>query len=107
MQLMSTLKTLRDDIMIAMKQDQWYPTHILQHSNVKDLISELLETLGGMSGDTTELFTKIGRWLEREFLGRPMYGVLHHFQRLFCSLSWCRAARMRGASVRSSTPWQP
>ena len=37
-QWMSTLKTLRDEIMIALKQDQWYPTHILQHSNVKDLI---------------------------------------------------------------------
>ena len=104
---MNTMTTLRDEIAAAMEQGQWYPTHGLQHANVKDLIGELLEVLGGMPGDTKELYTKIGRWLEREFLGRPMYGVLHHFQRLFCSLSWCRAARMRGASVRSSTPWQP
>ena len=72
--------------MTALKQDHWYPTHILQHSNVKDLIGELLEVLGGMPGDTAVLYTKIGRWLEKEFLGRPMYGVLHHFQGLFANL---------------------
>ena len=80
------MTTLRDEIVTALKQDQCYPTHHLQHSNVKDLIGELLEVLGGMPGDTKELYTKIGRWLEREFLVRPMYGVLHHFQGLFTGL---------------------
>ena len=105
-QWMSTLTTLRDEIVIALQQDQWYPTHRLQHSNVKDLIGELLEVLRGMPGDTAVLYTKIGRWLEKEFQGRPMYGVLHHFQGLFANLVQ-GGADERGASVRSSTPWQP
>ena len=41
---------------------------------------------GGMPGGTKELYTKIGSWLEREFLVRPMYEVLHHIQGLFTGL---------------------
>ena len=56
---------LKDEMLDAMDQGQWYATHVLQHADVKSLTDELVEVLQGMQGDTKGLYMKIGRSLER------------------------------------------
>ena len=97
-EMVSVMKALRDEIEAAMEKGQWYPTHALQHANVQDLIGELLEVIKGLAGDTTVLFTKIGRWLERELLARPVYSVLEKFTKLFGRLT-AAGAEVLGAGA--------
>jgi hypothetical protein len=97
-EMVSVMKSLRDEIAAAMEKGHWYPTHKLQHANVQDLIGELLEVIKGMAGDTTGLFTKIGCWLEREILARPVYSVLEKFTGLFGRLT-AAGAEVLGAGA--------
>ena len=62
------MQSLWDQIATAIENGQWYPTHKLQHLNVKDLIEELLLVLSGMPNHNKAQFNKITKWLEREIL---------------------------------------
>ena len=83
----STMKSLREEIENAMCRGQWYSEDQLQHLNVHDLIDELLLVLSGMPGENKKpLLNKITRWLEREFMTRPIFKCLHRFEGLFARM---------------------